>query len=93
MSEAAYRLRVLTNEGLFYEGNVVSLVAPGALGYLGVLASHAPLVAACAPGKFYFREPGGIPRNFATGKGFLEVLKNQVTFFTEKISEAEKEPA
>lgn len=92
MSEAVYRLRILTNEGLFHEGDVVSLVAPGESGYFGVLASHAPLVAACVPGKLYFREPGGLARNFTVGKGFLEVLKNRVTLITEKITEAEKAP-
>ena len=90
MIEKNYPLRILTSERVFYEGRVVSLVAPGELGYLGVLANHAPLITTCVPGTFRFREPEGKVRLFKTGNGFLEVLRNEVTFLTEEISEAEE---
>jgi len=90
MNEAAYRLRILTGEGIFREDDIVSLVAPGVLGYFGVLAHHAPLVAACAAGKLRFRASDGREHHYRMGKGFLEVLKNNVTLFTETIAESEK---
>ena len=36
-----YRLEIVAPDHTAYAGDVVSLVAPGAEGYLGVLARHA----------------------------------------------------
>ena len=41
-----YRLKILTLEKSVYDADVKSIVAPGADGYFGVLAQHAPLIAA-----------------------------------------------
>ncbi|HNV86493.1 MAG TPA: hypothetical protein PKL97_05955 [Candidatus Omnitrophota bacterium] len=89
MSEKNYRFRILTGEGIFREDHIVSLIAPGELGYFGVLADHAPLVAACSAGRLEFRTPDNRKHHYRIGKGFLEVLKNQVTIFTETIAETE----
>ena len=37
-------LRVLTDAGLAIEDQAVSVIAPGEVGYLGVLHNHAPLI-------------------------------------------------
>lgn len=88
--EKSYQFRIITQEKLFYEGEIVSSIIPGEAGSLGVLANHAPLVTTCVPGKLYFREPDGTEKNYLVARGFLEVLNNQVTLLTEKISELEK---
>lgn len=90
MAVKAYRLKIITSEKVFYEGDVVSAVFPGEVGYLGVLAHHAPLVTTCVPGSLYFRDVGGEERYYQVEKGFLEVLKNNVTLLTEKVSEAKE---
>jgi F-type H+-transporting ATPase subunit epsilon len=56
-----FHLSLLTPEKSFLEAEVTSIVAPGSEGYLGVLANHAPLITALAPGKLTikFAEGGG----------------------------------
>jgi len=74
-----FNLSVITPEKTIYENKVASLVAPAALGYLGVLANHAPLVANLVSGKIIIREDSGEALIIhAQGKGFLEVLRNEV---------------
>ena len=76
----AFDLTILSPEKSVYKGRVVSLVAPAALGYLGVLANHAPLIANLKKGRIIVREDSGQQRVFqCEDKGFLEVLKNNAT--------------
>ena len=73
-------LSIVTTEKIVYEGRVVSLVAPAQLGYLGILANHAPFIANTVSGKIIIKKDSGqVLTILAQGKGFLEVLKNQVT--------------
>ena len=90
MNEKSYSLKVITSENVFYEGNVVSAVIPAEVGYLGVLANHAPLVTTCVPGELYFRDTQGLEHRHRVGKGFLEIIANQVTFLTDKVSGAKE---
>jgi len=39
-----YKLAIVTPEARFYEDEVSSIIAPGSLGYLGILTDHAPLI-------------------------------------------------
>lgn len=74
-----FKLSVIAPDEIIYEGEIVSLVVPAALGYLGVLADHAPLIANLVSGKIAIREESGKNVNFYyQGKGFLEVFKNNV---------------
>ncbi len=72
-----FNLSVISPEKVVYEGKVVSLVVPSALGYLGVLANHAPFISNLVSGKIIVREESGKTVVFQyQGKGFFEVLKN-----------------
>jgi len=71
---------ITTPEKTIYEGRATSLIAPAELGYLGILANHAPFMANTVSGKIIIRETSGETKTIAIqAKGFLEVLKNQVT--------------
>ena len=75
----AFNLSIITPDKVIYEGRITSLVAPAALGYLGVLADHAPLAATLTAGKIILKEESGRQVVFSSkDKGFLEVLKNNV---------------
>jgi len=54
----------------------VSVVAPGAEGYLGVLAHHAPLVAALGVGALTVRREDDKQVQIAVHRGVLEVSGN-----------------
>ncbi len=90
MNDKAYPFKIITSETVFYEGSIVSAIIPGEVGYLGILAHHAPLVTTCVPGKLYFRDQAGREHHYHIEKGFLEVLDNQATLLTEKISETKE---
>ena len=78
--EKIFDLSIVTQEKTLYQGKAVSLVVPAALGYLGVLAAHAPLVANLKSGKIIVREgSGGTIVLSCDNKGFVEVLNNKVS--------------
>ena len=65
---------LVTPEGPAFEGEAEMIVVPGAVGEIGVLARHAPLVATLKAGstRIYERRDAQ-PREFATGPGFFQV--------------------
>ena len=84
--DKTFQLEIVTPEKSWFAGRVVSLVAPGALGYLGVLANHAPLVTTLTPGKITFRDAEGRSTTFrSAGGGFLEVIQNRATVLADKV--------
>lgn len=75
-----FNIIIITPEKTIYEGKASSLIAPCEYGYLGVLADHAPLIANVTSGKITVRNDQVLPQVFDfKGKGFLEVLNNNVT--------------
>ena len=81
-----FNTTILTKEGPVFQGEVASLVAPGEIGYLGVLANHAPLATSLVPGKVILRDSAGKITAFkSAGNGFLEVLKNEVLVLLDSV--------
>ncbi len=85
-SDSAFKLKVATPDEVFYEGDVVSIVAPAALGFVGILKNHAPYVTTVQSGDMTVREDGGQTKQFHVEGGFLEVQKNRVLVLTDKVS-------
>ena len=84
MAEPVFRVTILTEEGRQYENDAISIVAPGELGLLGILAHHAPLLTTLTPGLLTVRTPAGAVERFLVGHGLLEVLRNQLTIVTDR---------
>src|SRR5574341_1422147 len=80
-----YQLSIATPDRVFYEGEIVSLVAPGTAGYLGVLTGHAPLLTPLAVGKLTFRDASGKSFLAALSGGFLEVSKKGAIVLADSI--------
>ena len=75
-----FTINIITPDSSLYHGEVSSLVAPGEIGYLGILANHAPLITNLVPGKIVIKKEGNSPHIInSKAKGFLEVVKNNVT--------------
>ena len=83
MAEPAFHVRILTEDGVRFEGEAVSVVAPGELGLLGILAHHAPLLTTLVPGRLVIRTPESTTVRFRVGGGLLEVFQNRVTLVTD----------
>ena len=75
---ATFDVKILTPEEAVFSGKAVHLLAPGALGYLGILAHHAPLMTALASGRLEVRGADGLERAYHVDGGFLEVSENSV---------------
>ena len=67
---------------LVFSGAVEQVDIPGAEGDFGVLAGHAPLIAALRPGILTIREAGGAKRLFVRD-GFAEVNASGLTVLAE----------
>jgi F-type H+-transporting ATPase subunit epsilon len=80
-----FQLTVVTPEEVFFEQVVVSLIAPGSEGYLGVLTDHAPLITGLVPGKLTVKDQKGKELIYAVGGGFMEVFNNQVTLLAHSV--------
>lgn len=73
----SFQLTVLTPTRTLVDERVESIIAPGAQGYLGVLANHAPLITSLGAGKLTVRLAGGTTRVYALSGGVLEVADNR----------------
>lgn len=74
---ATFHLSVITPTRTLLDEEVTSIIVPGSEGYLGVLAHHAPLIAALAPGRLTVKTDDGPTRVYAISGGFLEVSQNK----------------
>lgn len=78
-----YRLSIVTTEKIIYEDDVESIVAPGTVGYLGILSNHAPIITSLKPGKLAIRDAAGKEISVAVSGGFLENSANRCTILAD----------
>ncbi|MCJ7751663.1 MAG: F0F1 ATP synthase subunit epsilon [Armatimonadetes bacterium] len=83
MPSPVYDLTVLAPDHSLFQGRVRSLIAPGAEGYFGILARHAPLVAQLGTGVLSVTGENGEASLFAVHSGFLEVEPDGVTILAD----------
>ena len=84
--------RVVSPERPLFEGEVERLVAPGALGELGIWPLHAPLISRLAPGVVRLHSAGGVEKMAVRG-GFIQVLNDDVTMLvTRAIRSSDVDP-
>ena len=83
-----FNLSIVTPEKIFYEDEVVSLIAPGFEGYLGILTDHAPLITAITPGKVTVKDSSQEEIILSVTQGFLEVSANTATLLVDAVEYA-----
>lgn len=80
-----FHLTVLSSDKRIFEGDLQSLVAPGEMGYLGILANHAPLMTTLVPGTITLKDAvGKITVLDSKSRGFLEIVKNKATILLDQ---------
>lgn len=84
---ATYKLKILTPNRKALDTEVVSIVAPGEAGYLGVLANHAPLITTLRAGRLQVRFAEGRETGYHVGSGILKVADNEAIVLTESVEE------
>jgi F-type H+-transporting ATPase subunit epsilon len=68
---------VLTPEGEVFTGELIRLSTRTAVGEVGILARHAPMVARLVPAELRLHVSESETRRYAQGEGWLEVFANQ----------------
>jgi F-type H+-transporting ATPase subunit epsilon len=82
-------LEVVTPEGLLLREEVDDVVAPGDLGYFGVLPGHTPFLTTLGAGEISYGV-GGARQRLTCFWGFCEVLPDRVSILAELGERAEQ---
>jgi F-type H+-transporting ATPase subunit epsilon len=79
MAEHNLNARVMTPEGEVFTGEVQQLSTRTAVGEIGVLANHVPVLARLRPTELRLHMPDGEVRRWAQAEGWLQVFANRAT--------------
>ena len=89
MARNTFPVEVLTPEGSVYEGEVEMVSTRTAVGSIGILANHTPLMAMLEPTELKLYESGSEnpqtadAETFAQGEGYLQVVDNSALLIVE----------
>jgi F-type H+-transporting ATPase subunit epsilon len=77
--EHTLHAKVLTPEGQLFDGDVEQLSTRTAVGEIGVLANHVPVLARLRPTELRLHMPDGETQRWAQAEGWLQVFANKAT--------------
>ena len=77
------KVSVVSPAKVVFDGEAAAVVAPAWDGQVGILPSHAPMLALVGVGVLSIDRPGGGSDTFHVAGGVLKVERNQVTLLTE----------
>ena len=83
------KLEIVTAERLIYSEDVNMVVAPGVMGYLGILPHHAPLMTMLQPGELRVKKESEEISLAVTG-GFMEVRPDKIVVLADAAERAEE---
>src|SRR3954465_5015401 len=84
-----FQLQVATPERLLVDEQVTEAEIPGKNGYMGILAGHAPLLSALAPGLLTYVTRGG-KQGLVVDGGFVEIFENHVRVLADHAERADE---
>jgi F-type H+-transporting ATPase subunit epsilon len=86
VGESKFEVEILTPEGEVFSGEVSQVSTRTAGGEIGILANHAPLLAALRPAelRLYEGDTGGEPRRYAQAHGWIQVFGNHTRLLVEE---------
>ena len=84
-----YPLEIVTLKETAFSEDVECVTAPGGLGYLGILAGHAPLLTNVESGVISIKLPDSSDLKMAVGEGFLVVNPQNTTLLVDTAEKKE----
>ena len=84
-----FKLKILTPEGVVYDGMAESVIVRTTVGDKGILAKHEPYVAALTIGQAKIRIDGAV-RIGAVSSGIVEVTKDQTSILAQSFEWADE---
>jgi F-type H+-transporting ATPase subunit epsilon len=92
--ETKFEVEVLTPEGEVFSGEVRQVSTRTAVGEIGILANHAPLLAALKPAELRLHLSDSETRTYAQAHGWLQVFGNHARLLIEEaIAPEDLDPA
>jgi F-type H+-transporting ATPase subunit epsilon len=88
--EHTFEVEVLTPEGEVFEGEVRQVSTRTAVGEIGILANHAPLLAALRPAELRLHVSDSETRRYAQAHGWLQVFGNRARLLVEEAIDPEE---
>jgi F-type H+-transporting ATPase subunit epsilon len=82
--ESKFAVEILTPEGEVFSGEVSQVSTRTAGGEIGILANHAPLLAALRPAELRLYEGDGEPRRYAQAHGWIQAFGNHTRLLVEE---------
>jgi F-type H+-transporting ATPase subunit epsilon len=82
--ETKFEVEVLTPEGEVFSGEVRQVSTRTAVGEIGILANHAPLLAALKPPEHRIHDNDSETRTYAQAHGWLQVFGNHARLLIEE---------
>ena len=82
--EHPFEVEVLTPEGEVFSGEVSQVSTRTAVGEIGILANHAPLLAALKPTELRLHVSDSETQRYAQAHGWLHVFGNQARLLIEE---------
>jgi len=82
--EGKFEVEILTPEGEVFSGEVSQVSTRTAGGEIGILANHAPLLAALQPAELRLHKSGSETRRYAQAHGWLQVFGNHARLLVEE---------
>jgi len=83
-------VEVLTPEGEIFNGEVRQVSTRTAVGELGILANHAPLLASLAPTELRLHVSDSETKRYAQAHGWLQVFGNHAKLLVEEALDPEQ---
>lgn len=77
-----FKLKIISPDRVFYEGEAVMVEMSTTEGDIGVYKNHIPLTTMLAPGVLTITEESGL-KNAAVHAGFVEILQDEVIVLAE----------
>ncbi|BAM99826.1 F0F1 ATP synthase subunit epsilon [Blattabacterium cuenoti] len=71
------KIRIISFHKILYQGNIISIIAPGIQGYFQILKNHAPFISILKNG-FLKLESKDIKKEIKIEGGILQVNKNMI---------------
>jgi F-type H+-transporting ATPase subunit epsilon len=81
---ATFEVEVLTPEGEVFSGEVEQVSTRTAGGEIGILANHAPVLAALRPAELRLHLSGSETKRYAQAHGWLQVYGNSARLLVEE---------